>query len=325
MPVVTARLADKGAKFKEKGWAPLRGLIEKTYGRALNKVQLQASLSSRRQSTEESVSEYADALEKLATQLGTKLDDLTGVFVSGLQEAIVSAGMESRNFDSFEDALKCARTIEENQAARRPRAATRILQTPGLRAPALNSSPIMSISEDPAVIQTEMSVLLAALAQQNQAGSRPGPIRRGKQFRSERNSNSSAPFYRGPGKTPTNSDQTCSFCSYKGHLEHECRLKAELDKRKRKSGMLLTLYEPTSLGPLMTTSDISIGGAYPTTLIDSGATGSFIRESMLPHLGHVNPIRSSDRVFMGGNNALVPHTGTVEVMLTMSPRLRPFQ
>ena len=66
---VITRLRQKGVSFEPNSWGTqLKKLILETYGRPVNRVQLQASIHSCRQGLEQSVSEYADHLDSLVSR-----------------------------------------------------------------------------------------------------------------------------------------------------------------------------------------------------------------------------------------------------------------
>ena len=316
-PKVLSRLHQKRAQFIAHGWPALRQMLADTYARPINKIQLQAALNNRRQGVEESVSQYADALDSIAIQLSVKLDDVTGIFVAGLQDIIVDGGMKSRTFDTFADALAMARLIEENIETRRPRAAIPLAST---RQPTQGS--INSMVDD----QQVPPALLAAIADAVQSHAQVGPWRR--QFRGN---NRRAPYdHRAPYDRPRQDPRrfnpnterrqvNCSFCGYQNHEVTECRLKKELDFRLSRSGHAMTISGPVSLGPLLTTNEILIGGAQLTALVDSGATASFIHKSAIQHLQDITRVQQPKYVFTAGNGLPVSYNEAISTQLQFHP------
>ncbi len=97
------------------------------YQRLVQTIQLQHQLLNRRRGSDDSVADFADALDEIAGKLENKLNDITAVFIAGLQNSIVNV-MDTTNFKSFTEVS----TIESNQQARRPRTAVAITRPPPL-------------------------------------------------------------------------------------------------------------------------------------------------------------------------------------------------
>ena len=76
----------------------------------------------------ETVMAYADNFDSIAVQLNIDRDTITGLFVAGLNDAI-AARLDDKVFDCFADALTAAKVVEENQQARHPLTAKRVIQT----------------------------------------------------------------------------------------------------------------------------------------------------------------------------------------------------
>ena len=321
---ITLRLRQKGASFDEKGWTNLRKSIEETYGRPINKVQLQLALNTRRQAAEETVSQFADALDEIAIKLKIKLDELTGIFVAGLQDHIADGGMKCRNFDRFEDALAMARTIEENVEARRPKAATQLfpVQPVAMAADRDDSQE----GEEERIGRRWTSQLASAIQRQQQ------PYKSQQQFRNRgqvQTANPQRPHDRKPYDRPLsryNMGQ-CDFCGFSNHEEKDCRLKRRVDNRRKQSGLPLLLAVHTnqpSHGPAMLTDAISIGDTRLTALIDTGATGSFIRASAIEKLKFCESGPVSSTRYFGGNGLPVEHEGTITSTVSVHNSLPTF-
>lgn len=271
---VTSRLKAKGATYQPKTWNSLRPLIIATYAQPINKVKLQAELAQRRQGEDESVSQFADAIDDLATKLGNQLDDVVGVFVAGLSDMIADGGMKARTFATFQEAIETARIIEQNCMSRKPKAAV----------PMKPLTPLIPLE------QSEAAQILAALAPYagrpaagplsiaaaRQPKTRPWMKRQMGVHGSNKPNKNSRPL-----ALPPNEVQ-CSFCGYKNHEERDCRIKMELDKRRRDSGMVIVLSDyDNPQGPLLTTNSYMINGAEVLALVDTGATASFVKYGFL--------------------------------------------
>lgn len=362
---ILSRLKAVGAQTEPKQWAELRGVILATYGRNANKNTIQTALMDRRQSSEESVKEYADAMDSLAQQIGWKPDDITSLFTRGLRDTIFRSGMVSMKFNTFLEAVDMAKTIEENLESRHPTAAVPLTgpskpKTPVLgvvaeqqaaAAPQTTAPPATTTTAASPSSQPDLATILAAIVQrdqqqlvnQQQYQHPPPPYRQGAGYLNgngmrSRGGGSARQAGNFPYRRPTQSDQQssgrrCFYCHTAGHVKSQCNIKArideahaELERRRAKGGGFFgAMYDTDPLGPLMLTSDIVIGDGKPDALIDSGATASFVRKGSLHLIKRYEEGESSTRVFRTGNSQVLDHSGTILASVVFEQGAEPFK
>ena len=319
VPKLLPRLKQLGAVYDDGGWPALRTLLLATYGRPANKLQLQAALQGRRMSTDETVSQYADALDTIATRLGTKLDDITGLFVAGLPDSIVNSGMNSRSFSTFAEALQVARTIEENLESRKPRAATLITQP--------ISAAALAIVEEPA--GPDPIAMATVFAQRHESSSGRQPImKQDQRYRpfDRRTSSSVDPSTREQNAWKhKHAEETvsCDFCGYIGHSTAKCKLRMELNQRRSASGLPLMIVKVIGSGlhssPLVT--DVCVGGVTMDALIDTGAGATLLGSSMVERLLQFNHCQPTIAKFLSCNGQEIAVTSAVSTTVQLGNRL----
>ena len=326
---ILSRLRLKRIECTSGTWHTLKRTLKQAYGKTINKLKLQHELQNRRQGVEESVSQYAEALDSIAVRMGMDINDIAGVFVAGLQSNIATA-MLSFKGNTFEGALSMARQIEDNEAMRRPMAA---IPLPPSSHPVL-STVVREQPEQPAWLTAVTSAMHQG-SQERQQGYPQQQFRQGQQSSNRFNSHNQGGQFndrrrRGGGQHFNGRDhqrssqdrsrqgppKKCAYCTYDGHTEQECHIKQELDRRRGKNMMTIANRpEDQQQGPTLTTEKILIGGAEDLiSLIDSGATGSFIHKSALSRLKQYAIVDKPTCCFVGGNGLPVP----IECAITTS-------
>ena len=324
---VLSRLRQRGARFVCDGWPTLRALLESTYGRPVNKVQLQSQLQQRRQLMEESVSQYADQLDTIATQLGTRLDDIIGIFVNGLAQPIADS-LVDYTFTSFDEALRVARTIEENMLSRQPRAAVALPAGGAVNATIAATAPSLG-QEERIPAGWLQSIAAAQLNGKRSFGKFKREFRR--QSREPVAGRSSLTFS-GSSAAVGAVVLKCEVCGMPGHKKSDCRLLVAINKRREQFGLsalLLTLETSEvdldiQLGP-RALALLSIGSSRLQCLVDTGATASFVHSAVLPRLSNCITQAPTSHSFTAGNGLQVEHDRTIVTTVTIHENLPALQ
>lgn len=303
---VNKSLKARGASFAPNTWAALRKIIEDAFLQPANLTQLQEAIAQRRQGSEESVAQYAQAITELALKLKQPVNNFIGNFLKGLQDCIFDAGMKTMTFETFDAALRVARRVEESNASRAPRAAMPVARS--LTSVVASSQQ----EEEPAASMRADSQRQDSSASSQYRGSRaPGRFLRG---RGKRNW-SEAPYAKNRSD-PAKEKKRCAFCTYTGHTAMECELKLELEARRKRTG-IVAVATSESLGPAMLTDAFHVGGKALQVLIDTGATASFVNARALDSMIFSNDQPAPKTRFIGGNGLPVKYAGMISALVTL--------
>jgi hypothetical protein len=122
----------------------------------------------------------------------------------------------------------------------------------------------------------------------------------------------------------------CAFCKMTNHNAEQCRLRLTLLQRLngRPFSYNMCFDASTDLGPLLTTNRILLNGLSFTSLIDSGATASFVRKDVADQImaqSSAELLGPSSMQFKGGNGELVEHHDVIKVVISIASDLPPIE
>ena len=325
---VLSSLRAKSAVFVNNSWSKLKKLLTENFVKVVSPLKLQNALFNRKQGVDESVSQFADALDMIAIQLGKPMDDYINAFIGGLQPAIAD-GLKSLELRTFLEALAAARRVEEFNETRKPTAAVPVVTTTGQPMTAMINEASTGEQVPPAILAAITNALQTASTPVQQTGYRPNfkPFNKNRFIGQQRK----APFNR--PQRPNQPRTICDFCGYTNHTEDKCSLKLERDRRRASAGYqqggrpthsgyltsMTATYQSSNvtLGPLMTTDEIIIGGAKLVTLIDTGATASFIHKAAVQKLNSFLTLEQLPIQFVGGNGQRIPQEGAIQTVINL--------
>lgn len=331
-PLTDLRRAN--VEFTRGTWNNLRRVLVDTYAEKPNKTALTSMLFNRRQAPEESVAEYAGELNRIVNKLeGYTMDHIIGQFINGLRDDIANFGMINQHFSSFKEALVTAKIIETNMTNRRQRAAVPLK-------PSSMMTATEPVDETPpawltAVINTLDSHTKQGPARHQRSGGyrskpyqhRPA-LQRLQQKLQQKQQQPQQPQQ--PQQQQGEAPIECAFCKMTNHNAEQCRLRLTLLQRLngRPFTYSMCFDASTDLGPLLTTNRILLNGLSFTSLIDSGATASFVRKEVADQLmaqSNAELLGPSPMQFKGGNGALVEHHDVIKVVIAIASDLPPLE
>ena len=123
----------------------------------------------------------------------------------------------------------------------------------------------------------------------------------------------------------------CDICWYDNHTTDECNANAATIRRRKQKmsvkGHLNMMFDlnTNTLGPIMITHEILVGNVHVSTLIDTGATASFIKQSVLQQLNRFQRCGRVPVTFTGGNSKPIDHTDSISTSVQFNDSSSAFQ
>jgi transposase InsO family protein len=286
-------------------WDTIKKFLLDHYLIPRNQVSITAQLMHRKQLYGERVVSFALAFEDLARQAKVEANALIGMFIIALRDEI-SGPLRHKSYDDLKSVIIEASNIENNL----------MLHAPGqLMAPSEvtpQQSSMNTIADDQSS-STEVPGHSSSMSG-NRRFLESKPQRRFHPYVDNRRTlrpNTTRNF--------REFKERCVHCRRTNHASKDCYYQ---QRQVSFHGHANIVQSRTILGPTLLAMTFKFNGVnIPSCLIDTGANGSFIRETMLTKLKGVKRLQPSQVRFQVGNEQPLHHSA--EVLLNVSSKNNP--
>jgi len=306
-------------------------VLQNLYGRALDKVKIQADLHSAKQLDVMSVSQLVMEIEKFAARLHVDVETLIFNFIMGLKEEL-STPLQATQFTSFNDAVTQAKVVESRLNMRKSAIAVSLPQARPVFSPPIPSAQLTidtSFEANEAYPVEGMNAIQGLRTWRGAGRGSRGAFRgfRGRRFNpyqyqgQPRGAHHQSSFSGVARRSQPSGDQ-CGFCGLDNHSTSVCHLRERINKQRSRNGLpviMMLVNESSLLGPRLTAL-VTIGKKRVLALIDTGATASFVKTEIIPSQTHLKPSR---QIFLGGNMLPIAHRGRASLTLSLHDELDP--